>query len=76
MGDYFSALRGELFFTGKSLASGRVSLLAASVRLHGARPWHLEEWRVGALVSRERETPRRKAMASLQVGPLSLERRA
>src|SRR6266404_1005806 len=73
MGDYFSApplrsrrLRGELFFTGKSLASGRVSLLAASVRLHGARPWHL--CKLGRfLCSGERETPRRKAVASGRV---------
>src|SRR6266404_2128262 len=73
MGDYFSApplrsrrLRGELFFTGKSLASGRVSLLAASVRLHGTRPWHL--CKLGRfLCSGERETPRRKAVASGRV---------
>jgi len=38
-------------------------LVAASVKLHGARPWHLGEL-CGVLCKRERETPRRKAVAS------------
>src|SRR6266404_4116565 len=50
----------------KAVASGSVKralTLAASVRLHGTRPWHLE--RVRALCgSGKRETPRRKAVAS------------
>src|SRR5438876_12025962 len=37
--------------------------VAASVRLHGARPWHPGELR-SFLCSGERETPRREAVAS------------
>ncbi len=33
------------------------------MKLHGASPWHLKELG-GFLCSRERETPRRKAVAS------------
>src|SRR6266404_703192 len=36
---------------------------ASSVKLHGARPWHLGEWR-SFFCSRARESPRRKAVAS------------
>src|SRR6266853_1206293 len=44
----------------KAVASSRVVpfFVAASVRLHGARPWHLRE--LCFFCSRERETPRRK----------------
>jgi len=38
--------------------------VAASVRLHGARPWHPGELR-SFLCSGERETPRREAVASV-----------
>ena len=42
--------------------------VVASVRLHGARPWHLEERErereSRAFCSGERETPRREAVAS------------
>ena len=41
--------------------------VAASVKLHGARPWHLEEFRRDSLCSSKRETPRRKAVASERV---------
>jgi hypothetical protein len=40
--------------------------IAATVKLHGARPWHLQESR--CCCSRHRETPRRKAVASLMAG--------
>ena len=38
-------------------------LVAASVKLHGTRPWHLKMSIPGSY-SNERETPRRKAVAS------------
>jgi hypothetical protein len=41
-----------------------VVFVAVSVKLHGARPWHLREL-CSCLCSRERETPRRKAVASV-----------
>jgi hypothetical protein len=41
---------------------GRELFVAASVRLHGARPWHLEENGESAFCSGKRETPRRKAV--------------
>src|SRR5262245_6112965 len=39
-----------------------VATVAASVKLHGTSPWHLQESR--CCCSRQRETPRRKAVAS------------
>src|SRR5258708_2808037 len=49
----------------KAVASPRFSRLfvAANVNLHGARPWHLQEF-LRLFCSREREPPRRKAVAS------------
>ena len=35
------------------------------MKLHGASPWHLKEW-CDFLCSRERESPRRKAVASVR----------
>jgi len=51
--------------------SGAALFVAANVSLHGARPWHLGEWR-SFYCSRERETPRRKAVASGRVAQLLL----
>jgi len=45
----------------------RFVFVAASVRLHGARPWHLERVAREVFCSGERETPRRKAVASQEV---------
>jgi len=53
------------------LGEWRSFIVAANVKLHGARPWHLGEWR-SFYCSRERETPRRKAVASGRVAQLCL----
>src|SRR6266478_3176893 len=53
----------------KAVASAKpfsTYLLAASVKLHGARPWHPQN-HSHVFVSRERESPRRKAVASISV---------
>jgi len=49
----------------KSSEGFRCFLLAASVTLHGTRPWHLREFRSSS--SHERDTPRHKAVASQRV---------
>src|SRR5258705_5722403 len=41
-------------------------LVAASVRLHGARPWHPQKTFRGLFGSCEREAPRHKAVASAE----------
>ena len=45
--------------------------VAASVKLHGARPWHPQTL-LTFLSSRERESPRHKAVASANAADLSL----
>src|SRR5258705_323149 len=52
-----------------SLENVAAFFVAASVKLHGARPWHLREM-LRLFCSRDRETPRRKAVASFRKRPL------
>src|SRR6266566_4873682 len=59
----------RLTFIAKALR--HYSPKASSVSLHGARPWHLGEGR-SFICSRERESPRRKAVASGRVAQLYL----
>src|SRR5260370_42340522 len=55
------------------MRESRCLLLAASVSLHGARPWHLRE-SCSLLLARKRESPRRKAVASQRVVQLVASR--
>src|SRR6266849_3457132 len=56
----------------KAVASAKpfpTYFVAASVRLHGARPWHPQKVPRLFLCSGEREAPRRKAVASAKPFP-------
>ncbi len=69
-----STKRAQLFCSGEretprrkavaSYESLRVFFLAASVRLHGARPWHLTSF-YDSFCSGEREAPRHEAVGIL-----------